>query len=117
MTLILYLGYVITFVIRWPGKIKPGAVSNEILSLEDCLPTLVVAAGDSNIKDKLLKGYIASGKNFKVHIDGYNYLPYLTGKTDKAPRDKFFAFVDDGSLGSVRYNRWKFHFSTQEHDE
>ncbi|MBK0370058.1 arylsulfatase [Flavobacterium agrisoli] len=105
-------GVRIPFTIRWPGKIEAGTVSNEIISLEDCLPTLVAAAGESDVKGKLLNGY----QGFKVHIDGYNFLPYLTGKEQKGPRNEFFAFVDDGSLGAVRIGRWKFHFSTQEHE-
>lgn len=88
--------------IRWPEKIAAGKVSNEIISLEDCLPTLLAAAGDSDIKSKLLNGHSAAGKTFKVHIDGYNFLPYLTGDAEEGPRNEFFAFVDDGSLGAVR---------------
>lgn len=107
-------GIRIPFMIRWPGHIKPGTVSNEIFSLEDCLPTLLAAAGDPNVKQELLDGHSYSGKNFHVHLDGYNYLPYLTGKDKEAPRNTFFAFVDDGSLGAVRIDRWKFEFSTQE---
>ncbi len=109
-------GIRVPFMIRWPGKIKAGQVSNEILSLEDCVPTLMAAAGDAEIKSKLLNGYKAGGKEFKVHLDGYNFLPYLTGETEKGPRESFFAFVDDGSLGAVRYKDYKFHFSTQTRD-
>ncbi|MCH5599313.1 sulfatase-like hydrolase/transferase [Niabella ginsengisoli] len=109
-------GIRIPFMIKWPGHIKAGEVSNQIFSLEDCLPTLIAAAGDDDIKSKLLKGHKAGSMTYKVHLDGYNYLPYMTGETKEAPRDKFFAFVDDGSLGAVRYNQWKFHFSTQEHE-
>ena len=102
--------------IRWPEKIKGGQVSNEILSLEDCLPTLLAAAGDEAIKEKLFKGTQVGDKTFKVHIDGYNFLPYLEGKTESGPRDSFFAFVDDGSLGAMRYKAFKFNFSTQTRD-
>ncbi|AGA80763.1 arylsulfatase [Echinicola vietnamensis] len=109
-------GIRVPFMIRWPEKIAAGKVSNEIISLEDCLPTLLAAAGDSDIKSKLLNGHSAAGKTFKVHIDGYNFLPYLTGDAEEGPRNEFFAFVDDGSLGAVRYGRWKFHFSTQDHE-
>lgn len=108
-------GIRVPFMIRWPGKIASGVVSNEILSLEDCLPTLVAAAGDPNIKSKLLEGHTIGDMTYKVHLDGYNYLPYLTGETEESPRSTFFAYVDDGTLGAVRYNRYKFHFSTQEH--
>jgi len=67
-------------IVKWPGKIKPGQISNEIISMEDWLPTLLAAAGDTKIKKKLLKGHKAGGKTFKVHLDGYNFLPYFTGK-------------------------------------
>lgn len=109
-------GIRVPFAIRWPAKIKGGRVSNEILSLEDCLPTLLAAAGDDDIKEDLLTGHAAGGKNYKVHLDGYNFLPYLTGETETGPRDSFFAFVDDGSLGALRYKDYKFHFSTQTRD-
>ncbi|WP_242631193.1 arylsulfatase [Rubinisphaera italica] len=108
-------GIRVPFVIRWPGKFDAGKVSNEIISLEDCLPTLLAAAGEPEIKDKLLKGHQAGDKNFKVHLDGHNFLPYLTGKAKAGPRTKFFAFVDDGTLGAVRFKDYKFHFSTQNH--
>ncbi|QGJ68777.1 Choline-sulfatase [Planctomycetales bacterium 10988] len=107
-------GIRIPFMIRWPEKIKGGQISNEIMSLEDCLPTLLAAVGEADIKEKLLKGHTVGDMTYKVHIDGYNCLPYLTGEEDACPRDRFFAFVDDGTLGAVRYKRWKFHFSTQD---
>ncbi len=109
-------GIRVPFMIRWPEKIKGGRVSNEIISLEDCLPTLLAAVGDEKIKEKLLKGEKVGDKNFKVHIDGYNFLPYLEGAVGSGPRDLFFAFVDDGSLGAMRYKAFKFHFSTQTRD-
>jgi len=82
--------------IRWPEQIKGKRISSEIISLEDCLPTLLAAAGDSKIKENLLKGRQVGDTNFKVHIDGYNFLPYLKGEVESGPRDSFFAFVDDG---------------------
>ena len=109
-------GIRVPFIIRWPAQVKGGQVSNEIISLEDCLPTLLAAAGDDKIKQELLKGRQVGNKNFKVHLDGYNFLPYLQGKEKSGPRDTFFAFVDDGSLGAVRYKAFKFHFSTQTRD-
>ena len=87
--------------VRWPGKIKPGSISNEIMSNLDWAPTLVAAAGDPNVKEKLLTGYKAAGKTFKVHLDGYNFLPYLTGKEKKGPREEFFYFSDDGDLLAI----------------
>ena len=77
------------------------------------MPTFVAAAGDDSIKEKLLKGYSANGKKFKVHLDGYNFLPYLTGKEEKAPREEIFYFSDDGDLTALRYNKWKLVFMEQ----
>jgi len=101
--------------IRWPGKIKPGEVSNEIFSGLDWFPTLMAAAGDTSVKDKLLKGWApASGDtNFKVHLDGYNQLPYLTGQQPKGERKEFYYFNDDGVLVSMRYGNWKAVFCEQ----
>jgi arylsulfatase len=99
--------------IRWPGKIKPGSISNEIISGHDWLPTFLAAAGDPDIKEKLLKGYESAGKNFKVHLDGFNQLPYLTGAVEKSPRRGFFYFNDDGDLVAMRYENWKVVFMEQ----
>ncbi len=99
--------------IRWPGKIKAGSVSNEMISGLDWCPTLVAAAGDSDVKEKLLKGHQVSGKEFKVHLDGYNVLPYLTGKEKTSPRKEFFYFNDDGDLVAIRYANWKIVFQEQ----
>jgi arylsulfatase len=99
--------------VRWPGKIKPGAISNDIMSHMDWLPTLLAAAGVPDVKDKLLKGYKAGDKTFKVHLDGYNFLPYLTGKDEKGPRQEFFYFSDDGDLTGLRYDNWKLVFAEQ----
>ena len=96
--------------IRWPGRIAPGSVSNDIVSGLDWTPTLMAAAGDPDIKDKLLKGYQVGGKTYKVHLDGYNQLPYLTGQQDKSARKEFFYFNDDGDLVCVRYENWKIVF-------
>jgi len=101
-------------VVRWPGKIKPGQLSNEIFSGEDWMPTLLAAAGVPDIKEKLLTGYQAGNTTYKVHLDGYNQLPYLTGQAKESARKEFFYFNDDGSLVALRYNRWKIHFQIQE---
>ncbi len=98
---------------RWPGKIPAGTISNEMVSLLDWLPTLLAAAGKPDIKEKLKKGYKAGDKNFKVHLDGYNLLPYLIGKENKSPRIEFFYFSDDGDLVAVRYDNWKLVFMEQ----
>lgn len=99
--------------IRWPGHIKAGVVSNQLMSHLDWMPTLVAAAGDPDVTDKLLKGYKIGDKTFKVHLDGYNCLPYLTGKTEKSPRENFFYFSDDGELTALRYDNWKMVFAEQ----
>ncbi|ARD21623.1 arylsulfatase [Shewanella japonica] len=99
--------------VRWPGKIEAGSVSNEIMHHMDWLPTFAAAAGDSKVKEKLLKGYSANGKKFKNHLDGYNFLPYLTGKADTGPREEIFYFTDDGDLAALRYKNWKAVFLEQ----
>src|SRR5262245_21108314 len=99
--------------IRWPGHIKPGTVSNEMISGLDWFPTLLAAAGEPNIKEKLFSGTDINGTTFKVHLDGYNQLPYLTGDHDKSARKDFFYFNDDGQLVAVRYQNWKFVFCEQ----
>ncbi|OEO25546.1 arylsulfatase [Pseudomonas sp. J237] len=111
-------GIRVPFMIKWPGHIDPGQVSNEILSLEDMFPTLVAAAGEPNIKQKLLDGYTAGDKKFNVHLDGYNLLNNMTGAdtAEKWPRNEYFAWVDDGTLGAVRFGDYKAHFSTQDHE-
>jgi arylsulfatase A-like enzyme len=100
--------------IRWPGHIKPGQITTEIFSGLDWFPTLVAAAGDPDIKDKLKKGYKAGGKKFKNHLDGYNQLPYLTGKEEKSRRKIIWYFSDELDLLAVRYNNWKLHFMVQD---
>jgi arylsulfatase len=100
--------------VRWPGKIKAGSISNEIISNLDWMPTVLAAAGEPDIKEKLLKDYEAAGKTFKVHLDGYNFLPYLTGKEEKGPRIEYFYFSDDGDLLALRYDNWKMHFKIQD---
>jgi arylsulfatase len=100
-------------VIRWPGHIKPGSVANEIVSGHDWFPTLLAAAGDTDVKDKLIKGMDVGGKSYKVHIDGFNQLPYLTGQVEKSPRRGFFYFNDDGDIVGVRVENWKIVFMEQ----
>jgi arylsulfatase A-like enzyme len=99
--------------IRWPGRITPGQVSNEIVSGLDWCPTLLAAAGDPDVTRKLLTGHNAAGKTFKVHLDGYNQLPYLTGQQDRGERKEFFYFNDDGDLVAMRYENWKIVFEEQ----
>jgi arylsulfatase A-like enzyme len=99
--------------IRWPGRIQLGSISNELISGLDWLPTLMAAVGDPDIKDKLLRGYQAGGKTYKVHLDGYNQLPYLTGQQERGARKEFVYFNDDGDLVALRYENWKFVFEEQ----
>jgi len=100
-------------VIRWPGHIPAGVVSNEIVQHHDWLPTFLAAAGDSGIVDKLKKGYDVGGTTFKVHIDGYNLLPYLTGEVDRSPRQGLVYFSDDGDVLALRFDNWKVVFMEQ----
>ncbi|OKP64822.1 arylsulfatase [Ensifer adhaerens] len=99
--------------IRWPGNIKPGSFSTDIVSGLDWMPTLLAAAGEPDIKEKLRNGHEAGTKTFKVHLDGYNQLPYLTGKEPKSARNRFFYFNDDGDLVALRYENWKVVFEEQ----
>ena len=106
-------GFRVPMVVRWPGVIEPGRVSNEIVSQMDWLPTIMAAVGEPNIKEQLLSGHTVGGTTFKVHLDGYSLLPYLRGETDGGPRDEFFYFSDDGSLMALRYRNWKVVFAEQ----
>jgi arylsulfatase len=103
----------VPMMVRWPGKIKAGTVSNEIIAHQDWLPTLLAAAGEPDIAAKLKKGHTAGGKHYKVPLDGYNFLPHFTGKEEKGPRPGFIYFSDDGDLVGLRYDNWKFVFAEQ----
>ena len=106
-------GWRVPCAIRWPGMIKPGTVSNELFSHTDMLPTLAAVAGDPNIVEKLKKGYKSGKKTFKVHIDGYNLLPFLKGEVKENPRKGFLYWSDDGDLMALRYGNWKCTFMEQ----
>ncbi|HKP36189.1 MAG TPA: arylsulfatase, partial [Pyrinomonadaceae bacterium] len=106
-------GFRVPCIIRWPGHIKPGSISNETISALDWLPTFMAAVGEPGITEKLLKGHQAGGKTFKVHLDGYNQLPYLTGQQERGARKEFIYFNDDGDLVALRYENWKFVFEEQ----
>ena len=107
-------GWRVPAMIRWPGVVKPGAKFTGIVAGEDWLPTILAAAGDPNIKEELLTGHQAGDKSFKVHLDGYNQMDYLAGKSATSARDEFFYFSDDGDLLALRYQRLKIHFMIQE---
>jgi arylsulfatase len=103
----------IPLLVRWPGKIPAGIVSNEIVQHHDWLPTFLAIAGEPDIIEKLKRGHKAGDKAFKVHIDGYNLLDFLTKEGVKSPREGFMYFDDDGNLVAVRMNNWKFVFMEQ----
>ncbi|TWU58575.1 Arylsulfatase [Rubripirellula tenax] len=105
--------YRVPAMVRYPGKIKPGSVSNEIVSHLDWLPTILAMAGEPDVKEKLLTGHKAIGRDYKVHLDGYNLLPYLTDEEDKSPRDSFIYCNDDQQLTALRYDNWKLVFLEQ----
>jgi len=105
--------YRVPAMVRWPGKIKPGSISNDIMAHLDWLPTLLAAAGDPGITEKLKNGHTAGSKTYRVHLDGYNFLPYLTGREKEGPRQEFFYISDDGDLTALRYDNWKVVFAQQ----
>lgn len=107
-------GWRVPSFIRWPGKIKAGSVLNGIVSHIDMLPTLLaIAGGDPEIKEKLLKGYTVGDKTFKVHLDGYNQVQYLTGEVKESPRQSVMYFSDDGDVMAVRVGDYKFNLALQ----
>ena len=106
-------GYRVPAFIRLPGEIAPGSVSNEIMSHLDWVPTLMAAAGDPDIVEKLRKGHRAGDIKYQVYLDGYNFVPHVTGKQAKGPRKEFIYFSDDALVTGVRVDRWKFVFAAQ----
>jgi arylsulfatase len=106
-------GYRVPLVARWPGVIKPGSEINGIVSHEDWLPTLLAAVGAGDVKDALLKGGVFGGINYKVHLDGYNMIPYFKGEVAESPRKEFMYWTDDGGLAALRYDKWKVLFMEQ----
>ncbi|MCA6100385.1 arylsulfatase [Bradyrhizobium australafricanum] len=102
--------------IRWPGRVKAGETANGIVSGLDWFPTLLAAAGDTSVKERLLNGWQPQGNptTFRDHLDGFNQLDYITGKTDKSARDEFYYFNDDGDLVAMRSGNWKLVFEKQE---
>jgi arylsulfatase len=104
-------GFRVPMMIRWPGVIKPGTVYNDIISNLDWFPTLCAAAGEPDVKEKLAKGATYDGKQFKVHLDGYNFMPYFEGKEKKAPRETIYYFDQGGNLNAIRWNDWKVSFA------
>jgi arylsulfatase len=106
-------GYRVPMLVRWPGVIKPGLTVGDVVAHEDWVPTLLAAAGVPDVKEKLLTGYKAGDSTFKVHLDGYNMMPYLKGETEECPRKEFLYWTDDGELAGLRYAKWKLIFMEQ----
>jgi len=107
-------GWRVPAMVRWTGKIKAGTWSNEIIHHMDWLPTFLAIAGEPDIKAKLKTGGVSAiNRTYKVHLDGYNFLPYLTGKEEHGPRKEVFYFSDDGDLTALRYQDWKLIFMEQ----
>ncbi|PLW67219.1 arylsulfatase [Pseudohalioglobus lutimaris] len=106
-------GFRVPAMIRWPGRVEAGGVSNQVMSHLDWVPTLMAAAGDDNVVAELKQGKRVDNKRFKVHLDGYNFLPFLIGEQQQAPRREFFYFSDDGQLLATRMGDWKLVFAEQ----
>ncbi len=109
-------GYRVPTLIRWPGVVKPGTIYNGIFAHEDFLPTFCAAAGDPDVVKKTLTGYKLLTKTVKVHLDGYNLIPFFKGEQNESPRHEFIYWSDDGDLFAIRYNRWKMVFVEQNHE-
>jgi arylsulfatase len=105
--------YRVPAILRWPGRIKAGHVSNELVAHHDMLPTMLAAAGDAQVAEKLRTGYKVGDLTYKVHLDGYNLVPYLTGQVDKCPRESFIYVNDDQQVVAMRYDNWKIVFMEQ----
>ena len=106
-------GFRVPSIIKWPGVIKPGTVYNDLFAHEDMLPTIMAAVGQPDIVQRLKAGTTVGGRTYKVHLDGYNLLPYLKGETKEPPRKEFLYWSDDGKLVALRYNQWKVVFAEQ----
>jgi arylsulfatase len=106
-------GFRVPALARWPAKIAAGGVSNQVMSHLDWVPTLMAAVGDDDVAAALKQGHRVGNKQFKVHLDGYNFLPHLTGETAQGPRREFFYFSDDGVLTAARIGDWKLVFAEQ----
>jgi len=106
-------GWRVPCFMRWPGKIAPGSVLNGIVSHIDMFPTLLAAAGDQDVTKNLLNGHKVGAMTYKVHLDGYNMVPYLTGAAKESPRNAIMYFSDDGEVIAVRVGDYKFHLAEQ----
>jgi arylsulfatase len=106
-------GFRVPCMIRWPGVIKPGTIINDIGAHEDMIPTLMAAVGVPDIKEELLKGKKIGETTYKVHLDGYNLMPFFKGEVTESPRREFIYWTDDGSVAALRYGDWKLTFLRQ----
>jgi len=107
-------GFRVPCAIKWTGVIEPGTIYNDIFSHEDMLPTILAAAGVPDVKEQLLTGYQAGDKNFRLHLDGYNLMPFFKGEVNESPRREIFYFDAGANLNAIRYNNWKLHFTIME---
>jgi arylsulfatase len=108
-------GWRVPCVMRWPGVIKSGQVINEMGSLQDFIPTFAAAAGEPDLIEKVKKGYAVGGKTYKVHLDGFNLMPFLKGEVEKSPRPGFLYWSNEGELLAIRIRDWKVVFEEQRH--
>lgn len=106
-------GYRVPMMVKWPAKIKKGQVSNEIISMMDWMPTFLAAAGDTKVKSKLKKGMKVGNRKFKVHLDGYNFLPHFMDTSKKGPRKEFIYSSDSGDIVAIRNGDYKIVFREQ----
>jgi arylsulfatase A-like enzyme len=104
-------GFRIPMMVRWPGVVRPGTQYNEIISLLDWFPTLCAAAGIPDITERMKTGFAAGGKTFKVHLDGYNFMPFFKGDAKESPRNSIYYFDQGGNLNAIRWNDWKLSFA------
>jgi len=107
-------GFRVPAFIKWPGVLEPGTKLNGIVSHEDMIPTLLAAVGEPDIKEKLKSGLTIDGRRYKVHLDGYNLLPWFKGEVEDSPRDEIMYFDQAGNLNAIRYKNWKIHFAMLE---
>jgi len=108
-------GWRMPCLMRWPGVIEPGRVINDIASLQDFIPTFAAAAGEPDLVAKVKKGYKAGDRTYKVHLDGYNLMPFLKGDEKQSPRPGFLYWSDEGEVVAVRVGDWKATFAEQRH--
>lgn len=104
-------GHRVPLMVRWPGVFENGTIINDMIAHNDWMPTFAAALGEPDLVEKMKKGYKSGNKKFKVHLDGYNFLPYFKGEASEAPREEYFYFFADGALNAIRWNDWKIHFA------